>query len=68
VTTAAVVERKKKRKNEKKAAEEPIRHGGPLNAAAEALVWLWGLGMLGYFYYAKDFFNLLRQVGEHLLG
>ena len=31
---------------------------------ATAAVWLWGLFVLGYFYYSRNFLTLLQQLWE----
>jgi len=35
---------------------------------AEAVVWGWMLAVLGYFYYTRGFFSLLRQIWEQVSG
>ena len=35
---------------------------------AEVAVWGWVLSILGYFYYSRNFFNLLNQLWERASG
>ena len=40
----------------------------PALLLAEALVWAWAVGVMGYFYYSRKFPALLQQLWESFLG
>lgn len=37
-------------------------------AIAQALLWLWALGFLAYYYYAHDFLPMLRHYWTQAFG
>jgi hypothetical protein len=59
-----------KEKKENPGATNPTQpqKGGAVRALAEAAVWLWGLFILGYFYYTRNFLTLLQQLWEKASG
>ena len=40
------------------------REESVVRTLATAAVWLWGLFVLGYFYYSRNFLTLLQQLWE----
>ena len=47
-----------------KSSSGEAREESVVRTLAAAAVWLWGLFVLGYFYYSRNFLTLLQQLWE----
>ena len=51
-------------KEANKTSSEEVQEGSVVRILATAAVWLWGLFVMGYFYYSRNFLTLLQQLWE----